>query len=126
MKLQTTYERISKSLAGLLQKNRKEKIFDELTFAGVKDDFELWLGKRIFISILAAIIGALLPITAGKYFNILAFEQQTITTPIIYCAALGTAFFAAAITAFLFEVEAEQSCPDVLLYAHIMPLSFNM
>jgi len=57
------------------QKKREKFVYPEIRFAGVKEDFDVWLGKRMLFSILGFIIGALLPWVIIKYYPIVDLSQ---------------------------------------------------
>lgn len=69
------FERISNSLAELTPKEfRKERIYPMLEFAGISEDFDIWLGKKILFSVLFGLIGFLLPLTFLNFFQVVFLE----------------------------------------------------
>jgi len=93
------YERICKGLCERIsQKKREEKVFPKLEYAGISEDFDLWLGKRMLAVMLIGFIGFLLPLTVGKYFYLLDFTG--IFMPVL--VAIGTGIGFAAVSGFFF------------------------
>jgi len=69
------YLRLCRGLAELIsQKKRKKSVYPSLNYAGIRGDFDLWLGKRIFLVLLIGLIGFLIPWTIGKFLGLLDFE----------------------------------------------------
>lgn len=93
MKIENQYERTCRGLSELVARRKKqETVFPNLRFAGIKSDFDFWLGKRILAVILIGFVGFLLPWTIGKFFNLIVFETSGFFAPVIYSIALGIAF----------------------------------
>ncbi len=60
------------------QKKRDEKIFPALEYAGINEDFDFWLGKKIILAIILFLIGLITPWSLGKYFNLIDFNSHLI------------------------------------------------
>ncbi|MEK6941493.1 MAG: type II secretion system F family protein [archaeon] len=87
MKIGAIYGRICKSLCELVPEQKKQKtIIPELRFAGIKGDYDDWIGKRIFAVLLAGLVGLLLPWTAGKFFGLIDFGATGLLQPAFYSA----------------------------------------
>ena len=97
------YERVCKGLCEMIPQAKREKIFyPTLEHAGITEEFDMWLGKRMLLILLAGIIGFLFPLTALNYFYPLDF--QGIFAPILIALAAGIGF--AVIAGFLFYLHA--------------------
>lgn len=93
------YERVCKGLCERIpQKKREAKVFPWLKFAGVRENYDVWLGKRMAMVILATVIGFLIPLTIGRYFFLLDFSDLLV--PLL--AALGMGIGFGVITAVMF------------------------
>jgi len=57
-----SYKRLCLGLCGIIsQRKRSELIYPTLKFAGFKEDFDFYLGSKILLALVVAIIGFLLP-----------------------------------------------------------------
>jgi len=93
--LEAVYVRTCKRVCELVpQEKRREKIFPKLRFAGINEDFDVWLGKRMILIALAGIIGFLLPLTIGQYFFVLDFTTLLVPLAMAFGAGLLLAFIA--------------------------------
>jgi len=123
LKLEKGYERLCKGVCEIIpQKKRQAKVFPQLEYAGITQNFDVWLGKRIILIALAGLIGFLFPLTVGKYFVLLEF--LTLAMPVLIAIGLGAAFgISAAIIIYLhlyYTIEGraaivESILPDFLL-----------
>jgi len=97
-KVSKFYERLCKGLCERIpQKKREAKIFPMLTYAGVKENFDFWLGKRMILVLLAGLVGLLLPLTLGNYLQLFELSME-----LTLLAGLATGIVLAAITMVMF------------------------
>ena len=61
---------IQKRLSEIIPETRRKKISIKLDFAGINEDIDEWIGKRIFLAILFFFIGLLIPLSLGQYLGI--------------------------------------------------------
>jgi len=72
----TFFDRFYRSLSDFIpEKKKKSAVYNALTYSGHRVDFDIWLGKRIFLIGLLGVIGFLLPWTVGKTFGFFNFEK---------------------------------------------------
>jgi len=115
-----SYARVCNGLCEIVPRARREKkVYPMLSYAGVRDDFDVFLGKRIFLGVLIGVIGAQLP-WASRMVNFgYSFEQ-------VFAFSLLLFFVFAGISGLLFYLHifyviearkklAEKVLPDFLL-----------
>ncbi len=115
------YERICKILSRVVPEKRRRKIFTSYyQYSGIREEPELWLGKRVVLVLLIGIIGFLVMIT-GK--NILDFygvaeiaSQLALTTGDYNTASYSVSILLAAIVAVIFMALASASINLHLFY----------
>ncbi|MFH1390958.1 MAG: type II secretion system F family protein [Candidatus Diapherotrites archaeon] len=74
------YERVCRGVCDTIpQKTREQKVFKELHYAGIREDFDIWLGKRMLLIMIIGLIGLLLPWATGTTFGLLE-----IGTPLVF------------------------------------------
>jgi len=130
--IEKAYARVCKGLCERIsQKRRETKIYPSLEFAGVSQDFDIWLGKRMLVVILAGIIGLLMPLTLGKYFGFVEFLNPIdLLLPAGFSILLAVAF--AALTAAMFYlhhyyvVEGRAAMVEEILPDFMMLVSSNV
>ncbi len=136
------YERTCKGLCEMVpQKKREKMIFKSMDYAGVKGDYDVWLGKRILLSILMGIVGFILPWTIGKYFSFFDFtsgaeifigESAYVIPflPILISLALGLFFMIATIVVFYihlyYQIENRTSLVEAVLPDFLQLVASNV
>jgi hypothetical protein len=109
-------------LSELVPEKRRKKISVKLDYAGINDDLDEWLGKRIFLGVLFFIIGLLIPLSLGKYLEFGLLHE--IGTQILAGLLLGIIFFVLTLLLYYFHLEyqiddrrkrVETVLPDFLL-----------
>jgi hypothetical protein len=128
-KLDSGYARLCKGLCEIVpQERREKKVFPLLEYAGINEDFDVWLGKRMVLAIIAFVIGFLLPLTVGKYFGLLEFLEMGFLLAV--SIVLGLAFMVG--TALLFYlhlyyvIEGRSSMVEAILPDFLMLVASNI
>lgn len=76
MKIRNTYERTCNRLSEFVSQERRNKtIYPFLEYVGITTDFDVYLGERMLLVLILALIGFLLPWTGGKYFGLIDFSN---------------------------------------------------
>ena len=117
------YERICKSLSGLIShKTRINIIEPELEYAGIKEDYALWVGQRILLIFTAGIIGTLLPFAIN--YSILGIPQIATSLGI----GLGLAIISAIIlyVSLYYKIEGRASLVENVLPDFLMLVASNI
>jgi len=80
----------------------EEKVRPALTYAGSRDDPRLWIGIRVFVSLLVGVIGLLTPFSLIPLYNVLTGSSIYFETPlrILLTFIFGAAGFVGIITIF--------------------------
>lgn len=73
MKLGYQYERMCLGVCEHVPKTFREKVQQELIFAGIKHDHDSWIGRRIILVALIFVIGLLLPPTIGNVLQVTTY-----------------------------------------------------
>ncbi|MBN1940658.1 MAG: type II secretion system F family protein [Candidatus Diapherotrites archaeon] len=126
------YERFCKRICERIpQAKREKKYFPMLAYAGIKEDFDFWLGKRMLFTMLVAIIGFLLPWTIGKYFGLIEFDLGFITPiPLIASVGLGIALAIIALLLFYlglyYRIEGRTTMAEAILPDFLMLVASNV
>ena len=128
-KLDSGYERICKGLCEFVpQKKREAKVFPLLEYAGINENFDVWLGKRMLLAMFAFVIGFLLPMTVGKYFGLLEFLELGI--PIAISVASGLALMVGTALMFYlhlyYMIEGRSSMVEEILPDFLMLVASNI
>ncbi len=76
-----------------------------MDYAGINEDIDEWLGKRIMLALLFFIIGFLIPLSLGKYFSLNEFTIQ-----ILFSFILGIILFI--LTEFIYYFHLEHQIDD--------------
>lgn len=131
MNIENAYERICKGFGEIIPLSQKEKfVFKELEFAGIKDDFHFWIGKRVLAAVLAALIGLLFPWTAGKFFGIIDFETAPLIVPVAYSIFLAALFLLLVIVSFYlhlyYQLEGRVTLVEDILPDFLMLVASNI
>ena len=64
---------IEKRFSSFFRPRSKDRIGRMLAYAGIEENAEVWMGSRILIIILVAIIGALLPFSIFQFLNLAGY-----------------------------------------------------
>ncbi len=76
-----------------------------MEFGGIKEDIDEWTGKRILLALLFFLVGLLIPLSLGQYF-----ELNETVLQIIFGLVLGSFFFF--LTLFLYYLHLEYQIDD--------------
>lgn len=117
------YERICKSLSSLIShKTRVKTIEPELAYAGIKEDYALWVGQRILIIFIAGIIGTLFPFAIN--YSIPGIPQIAL----VFGIGLGLAILSAIVlyVSLYYKVEARASLVENVLPDFLMLVASNI
>ncbi len=122
------YERLCKSVCEIVpQEKRAAKVFPQLRYAGIKENFDVWLGKRMILVFLAGVIGLLLPLTVGRYFVFLDFSAFMMP---LLAVGLGIVFALATVLAFYlhlyYTIEGRASMVETILPDFLMLVASNI
>jgi hypothetical protein len=122
MSLTRAYRRACNTACEIVpQKKRESTIYPLLKYAGINQDFDVWLGKRIIFSLLAGLIGFFLPWAIARYFVFEGFSQTILSAFSILLFIVFTGFSAFIYYLnlyYMIESRAEQvekALPDFLL-----------
>ncbi|VVB74241.1 Type II secretion system (T2SS), protein F [uncultured archaeon] len=86
------FDEVSRLLSALIpRKFIEEKVKPALVYAGSKDDARLWIGIRVFVSLLIGIIGLLTPFSLIPLFNVLTGSSIYFELPIRILLTIGLA-----------------------------------
>jgi len=123
-----TYERLCKSVCEIIpQEKRTAKVFPKLRYAGITENFDVWLGKKMILVFLTGLIGFLLPLTIGRYFALLDFS---FFVTMLIAIGLGIAFaIAATLTVYLhlyYTIEGRASMVESILPDFLMLVASNV
>ncbi|MCX8197102.1 MAG: type II secretion system F family protein [Candidatus Micrarchaeota archaeon] len=86
---------IEKRFSSFFRPRPKDRISQMLAYAGIETNPEIWLGSRILIIILFGIIGALLPISVFRFFDLSAYpilNPPTLAGKLVLSFAFGFIF----------------------------------
>ncbi len=73
----------------------KDKIAQLLAFAGIETNPEVWLGSRILIVLLVGLVGALLPLSIFRFFDLSAYpilDPPTLAGKLVLSFGVGISF----------------------------------
>ncbi len=110
---------MQKRFSEIIPEKRREKLLVELGYAGITEDLDEWLGKRLFLGMLFFAIGFLIPLSLGQYF-----ELTEIGIQILAGLLLGIVFFVLTLLLYYLHLEyqiddrrkrVENVLPDFLL-----------
>lgn len=123
------YERICKGLCEMVSQQRREaKVFPQLRYAGVKENFDVWFGKRMLLVLLAFLMGFLLPLAAGPYLPFPELHELSLALVV----SVVTAVALAAITGIMFYlhlyylVEGRAKMVETILPDFLMLVASNI
>ncbi len=124
-----TYERVCKTVCEIVpQERRVAKVFPKLKYAGIKENFDVWIGKRMILVFFAGVIGFLLPLALGRYFAFLDFSAFVM--PLFEAIGLGIAFALAAVLAvylhLYYTIEGRASMVEAILPDFLMLVASNI
>ena len=71
MKIMRPYTNACNRISKVVPPNQRKSFYKLLEYAGIEDDYDVWLGKRILLSVLLGLIGMLLPWVAYGYTELL-------------------------------------------------------
>ncbi len=85
----TIYRRFAK----LVQKPVYDRVSELLSYAGIYEETEIWMGSKLLIAILFGLVGALIPLSILRIFGFYDFEFASMTlNQIVYLATLSLMF----------------------------------
>ncbi|MEM4348083.1 MAG: type II secretion system F family protein [Candidatus Anstonellaceae archaeon] len=90
---------VEKRFSTFFKPRPKDKISQLLAYAGIETNPELWLGSRLLIVILFGIVGALLPVSIFRFFDLSAYpilNPPTLAGKLVISFGLGILFALAA------------------------------
>ncbi|MFH1663270.1 MAG: type II secretion system F family protein [archaeon] len=98
-------ELIQKRLSELVPEKKRKLVSARLDFAGISQDTDTWLGKRLMLAVLFFLIGFLMPLSLGRFIEFTEIGLQFLAGIIF-----GIIFFAT--TLFLYYLHLEYQIDD--------------
>ncbi|HZX34135.1 MAG TPA: type II secretion system F family protein [archaeon] len=137
------YSRVCRILAAAFSAGaeRKKALHSWMDYAGIRDGQELWLGKRVLLSLLSGIIGFVAPYTIGKSFGISELGNAAVLsigtfhwvfyiTTLFYSLLLALAFTLCAAALFYLHafsrIESRASNAEAVLPDFLMLVASNI
>lgn len=86
---------VERRFSSFFKPRAKDKMAQLLSFAGIETNPEIWLGSRILIVLLVGLVGALLPLSIFRFFDLSAYPflvPPTLAGKLVISFGVGLAF----------------------------------